>query len=315
MATAKTIFNHACILLFAAGIIGMLIPARDTSPHELRWMAEISIAGHMMVFFLGAYLVYTYVPGFSARSLPGQILLLAAAALAASILIEGLQSLIPGRYASMDDGLANIAGAMAFVSVKNRRNIVKPFLLHIATAALAAMLLWPFFRAAADDLIACTQFPLLADFETPFEASRFIRGTGRFSVSDEHAFSGGRSLRATFGTQPYSGIALEYMPRNWRGYDHLHFAVYNPQKMPITLHLRIHDIPHAKSGRMIYADRFNRTYSLAPGEWNVIVIPLSAIKNAPQTRRMNMGKITNMGFFVAHEPSPVTLFIDDIRLK
>ena len=314
MTKYKAVFNQACLLLFAAGIIGMLLPSRATGPHELRWMAEISIAGHMLVFFLGAYLVYAYVPGFSDRGLPGQILLLLTTALLASILIEGLQSAIPGRYASIEDGMANITGAMAFVSIKNRR-LAWPTLLHITTAVLVAVLLWPFFKAAADDLIAYRQFPLLAGFETPFEATRFIRGTGRFSVTDDYAYSGSRSLRATFGTQPYSGIALEHMPRNWRGYAQLIFAVYNPQPIPITLHLRIHDTPHAKSGRMIYADRFNRTFSLSPEEWNTIVIPLSQVKNAPQTRRMNMGKIASMGFFVAHEPSPVTLYIDDIRLK
>lgn len=204
---------------------------------------------------------------------------------------------------------------MIFLSIKNLNHVKRLILLHTAVATIIIVLLWPFFRAVFDEITAYWQFPLLAGFETPFEANRFIRGTGRFSVSDEYAYTDSKSLRVRFGTQTYSGIAMEYMPKNWRGYSHLQFAVYNPQEREVTLHTRIHDAHHGKSGRMIYADRFNRSFSIPPGTWTPITISLESIKNAPRNREMDMAQITNIGFFVAREPEPLTLYIDDIRLS
>ncbi len=292
----------------------MLLPSRDTGPHEVRSMAEIAIMAHMMVFFLGGYLFYTFKPDLAAHPFHLQFLLLFLAAFTAGIFVEGLQSMIPGRTASLRDIGANITGAMIFLSLKNWNNITRYIPFHVSVIAITAIFLWPFFRSVTDEVIAHSQFPLLAGFETPFEDTRFIRGTGRFSISNTHAFYGGNSLQVKMGTQAYSGFALEYMPRNWRGYSYLQFAVYNPQEDDVTIHTRIHDTWHANSGRMIYADRFNRIFHIPPQEWTVIKIPLEEIKNAPRSRKMDMAKITNMGFYVAREPDPLTLYIDDIRL-
>lgn len=309
------ILNLICTLLFIAGIIGMFLPGQESGPQKLRSMSEISIAAHMLVFFLGGYLVFAFIPSFSARPLTGQILLLLSGALIAGIVLEGIQSIIPGRTASLRDIIANATGTMIFLSMRHLRNRQGHLLLYLPTITLAAFLLWPLYKAIADEYTAKMQFPLLAGFETPFEASRFIRGTGRFGVTDEYAFSGKNSLRVDMGTQTYSGIALEYMPRNWQGYSHLQIAVYNPQKEQVTLYIRIHDTHHATSGRMIYADRFNRIFSILPQQWTILEIPLKRVENAPRTRKMDMEEITNVGFFVAKEPEPLTLYIDDIRLK
>lgn len=311
----KPAINLCCLLLFAFGIINMLMPARQTGPHEFRWMAEISVAGHMLVFFLGAYLIYAYIPRFSAKPFYFQVLSVITAAIIIGSAIEGLQAAIPGRSPSFTDISANTAGAMAFLSAKSIPRMRTYFLLPLVTIILTIFLLTPFFKSLADEMIAYKQFPLLAGFETPFEAHRFIRGTGRFGISDEHAYSGSRSLRVLFGTQIYSGIALEYMPGNWQGYSDLKLAVYNPAERQVTLHLRIHDKDHAKAKRMIYADRFNRTFSLVPKHWNEISIPLTHIENAPKNRKLNMKEIDSIGFFVAREPEAVTLYIDDIRLE
>lgn len=307
--------KQIALILFAAGVIGMLLPGRESGAPQIRSIQEIFIAGHMLVFFLGAYLLYAFHPGLEARSFHIQLLVLLALALLAGIIIEGLQLFIPGRTGSARDAAANIMGALFFLSLKNLRASTRFILFHLAVAVITGILLWPFARTVSDEIAAYRQFPLLAGFETPFESTRFIRGTGRFNISEEYAYTGKKSLRVTFGTQAYSGIAMEHMPGNWQGFSHLHFAVYNPQEKEVTLHTRIHDVLHAKSERMIYADRFNRTFFLPPVTWTVIQIPLEKIKNAPRTREMDMDKISSIGFFVARETVSVTLYIDDIRLK
>lgn len=292
----------------------MLLPSQGSGAPQPRSIQELSIFGHMGVFFLGAYLFYSFSPAFSLRPFPMQVLVILFTAFMVGIFIEGLQYMIPGRFASLTDILANMAGVMIFLSLKKISSIKRHILLHTTAVSFAIVLLWPFFRAVSDEITAYRQFPLLAGFETPFEDTRFIRGTGRFSISDEYAHTGSKSLKVKFGTQTYSGIAMEHMPRDWQGYSHLQFAVYNPQGKTVTLHTRIHDAHHGKSGPMIYADRFNRTFTLAPETWTTITISLQSVKKAPRNREMDMGQITNIGFFVAREPEPVMLYIDDIRL-
>nr|WP_232364805.1 CIA30 family protein [Desulfosalsimonas propionicica] len=83
----------------------------------------------------------------------------------------------------------------------------------------------------------------------------------------------------------------------------------------VKLHLRIEDRKHAQSENQQYTDRYNSSFDLPPGKWKTIKIPLEEIENAPKTRKMNMEQISSIMFFVARQPEPLTLYIDDIRLQ
>ena len=91
------------------------------------------------------------------------------------------------------------------------------------------------------------------------------------------------------------------------------FAVFNPERNIVNLHLRIHDLLHER-GPMEYSDRYNTTFRLLPG-WNPLAVPLEDVYNAPKDRKMDMGKIKGVGFFVAHEPKPITLYLDTLKLE
>jgi hypothetical protein len=307
--------RQIALMLFIFGIFGLLLPDRESGPPMMRSMQAFSITGHMMIFFLGAYLIYAFRPGFSARLLYSQFLLILGAALLVSIITEGLQLIIPGRTGSLRDVVTNVTGAMIFLVIKNQNHVKRVVLLNASVTSITIILFWPFFRAVSDEIIAYRQFPLLAGFETPFEATRFTGDPGSLSVSDEYAYTGRKSLRVKFGTQVYSGMAMEYMPGDWRGFSYLQFAVYNPHKKEVALHSRIHDTHHADSGRMLHTDRFNHTFIIQPETWTVVPISLNNVKNSPRNREMVMEQVVNIGFFVAQETEPLTLYIDDIRLK
>ena len=310
----KKILETAALLLFATGIIGMLIP-HGIGDQELRSMRHLPITGHILVFFLGAYLFYTFRPGLSARPMHIQILRLLFATLLAGIILESFQAVIPGRTASARDLLANITGAMIYLSVRNLKSFSMHLPFHVSVAVITGLLLWPLLRSVIDERIAANQFPLLAGFETPFEHTRFAGNHGRFSVSNEFGFYGDRSLKLSLGTETFSGLSLDYMPGDWQGYSLLHLAVYNPQPTPVILTVRIHDAVHETDGMWQYTDRYNQRFSLSPEKWTTIQIPLEDVKHAPETRKMNMDQIRNVGFFVTQAPNPLTLYLDDIRLK
>ena len=313
MAVFEKITWYCALLLFIALVIAMFMPSHGNGEPPSRSSQEFSITGHMLVFFLAAYLFYAFKPEFAERPFRTQVLFVLAAALLAGCMIEGIQYFIPGRFASLKDIADNMAGAMVFLSFKNLRPLRKHLFFHVSIAAVTLLLLWPLARAYLDEQTAERQFPLLAGFETPFEHTRFVEAGGQFDVSDEYAFEGERSLKLKLGTNTFSGLSLDYMPGNWEGYAYLHVAVYNPQLEPVEFNIRVHDIHHPEH-RRAYLDRYNQKFALPPEQWNNIVISVDDIKNAPSTRKMNMNKIDGIGFFVGNKAFQITLFIDNIKL-
>src|SRR5690606_22107629 len=78
----------------------------------------------------------------------------------------------------------------------------------------------------------------------------------------QHATEGHYALKLVFGTDRYSGVALDWFLGDWRGYEYLVFDVFNPDSEPLPVMIRIHDRQH-DLGDMAYADRFNRRLTLA----------------------------------------------------
>lgn len=312
----KKIIRFACLAVFTAGFIGMFLPTQESSGQTgSRLMTEIWITGHILIFFLGAYLFYSFNPRFKNRLAGSQILFVLLAALAASLAIEAIQTFIPGRYPSIRDMAANIAGVLLYLSFIHRRISAKLLPLHASAIALTALLLYPVFVSAADRVIADARFPVLADFETPLEKTRFRGNRSLLKITDKHAFQGNHSLQMDFTTQIYSTHSLSYIPGNWKEYSHLKAAVYNPGQKQVKLHIRIEDTQHTQAENQQYTDRYNSSFILPPGKWQKISIPLNEIKNAPKNRKMDMEQISSIMFFVARQPEPLTLYIDDIRLE
>jgi hypothetical protein len=143
---------------------------------------------------------------------------------------EWLQSLTGGD-ASLEDILRDIAGGLLTLSwfipsVK----ILPRGARHTARVLSASFLLvacLPLTAALSDEAIARSRFPVLSDFETPFERSRW-EGSARFSVDSSVARHEEASLRVDMYPSLYSGVALVYFPRNWKGYRFLVFDVLNP---------------------------------------------------------------------------------------
>jgi len=232
-------------------------------------------------------------------------------------LIEFLQVFRSNRLPDIFDVLRNQLGCMlafAFYVQPRKFEQSRIFSSFFQVIALILLLcaLTPFTRAVIDEQVATRQFPLLADFETPFELDRW--GKEDRVVSETSLVKhGNKAMRAHFSTAKYSGTTLFYFPENWRGYNTLHLSVYNPQTAEFPLNLRINDLEHKQHGAR-YADRFNKRFPLHPG-WNDLVVNLDQVRNAPKNRKMNMEHITGFGLFVVQQPKPLDIIIDHIFLS
>ena len=160
--------------------------------------------------------------------------------------------------------------------------------------------------------VAENQFPVLSDFETPFEIDRWA-GDAEFVADRSMAFHGKSSLKVQLNTSTYSGVGLKYFLRDWQGYRVIEFSIYNPSSEPLKMICRVHDRQHTR-GPELYEDRFNRSYLLTKG-WNPIAIDLEEIARAPKNRRMNMSQIQGISIFAVQLPQPRIIHLDYIRLS
>lgn len=271
-------------------------------------------SGHLFLFFLGWHLLYILYPRLSAFNFSRQLLLLLGVTLVCVGGVEGLQSALSGKSLSVGDILGDVAGALLYLSFRYRREGARYFLLHGMALLLAGIVFWPFFCSLFDELLARRQFPLLADFETPFEKSRFEGSTGSGARSDERAFHGRHSLRLSLLPGPWSGMTLKYFPADWQGYSCLHFSLYNPGSQPVSLEVWIRDVVHEQGDRP-YNDLFSRIIDLPAGCWTEVRISLAEVRTGPKSREMELDQISGLGFFVEKEKNPLTLYLDTIRLE
>lgn len=221
-----------------------------------------------------------------------------------------------GRSPDIFDIVRNQLGAlMGFVFFCSVRRRLSPLVLRTIQAGTILLLLcflWPLARAMIDERLAATRFPVLSDFETPFEARRWqdIDQLQRVGSPVRH---GKRSLRVQLSTNKYSGTALFYFPHDWSGYQWLNFSVYNPEKGELPLHGRIHDRWHRQHNQ-VFKDRFHRKFILHSG-WNDLRISLDAVRTAPVGREMDMHKIEGFGIFVIRQARPLVIYIDNVHLS
>ncbi|WP_240339493.1 succinyl-CoA synthetase subunit beta [Marinobacter sp. BW6] len=153
------------------------------------------------------------------------------------------------------------------------------------------------------------QLPLLYDFShqnpEPF-------WTGSPAVSANHSVNHPHSLKIDLGTGTYSGVSLNNLPADWRGFERLTITLFNPSAEPLALTLRINDVAHDRSDHA-YNDRYNTRLALGPG-FNTFTRNLADIENAPNGRFMDMSQIRRMGLFAVRLPEPRTVYLSDLRL-
>ncbi len=226
--------------------------------------------------------------------------------------IEFLQTLSPGRESSLQDILLGVGGAVLVLlwHASGRVNTVRKIILRGCGAGIIIICLVPLLLTLYDEYRAWRDFPVLGDFESALELSRWedqdqiIRVQGPVKC---RSFA----LKASLTTEKYSGVGIRYFPENWGTAQALTFSVYNPGGL-VVLHYRIHDWKHTGRNQE-YENRFNGRTSLASG-WNTITVPIEEIVNGPKYRKIDLAHIRGLGFFVTEQPSARELYFDDVRL-
>lgn len=269
--------------------------------------------GHILFFLLFPLLI-SYYKRFLNNYLK-QCIFIIAITLILGAIIELLQNSFQ-RIPDANDLFRDIIGAMAYLFFlsPSRKKISKRILLmtQVGTVVLIGLQIFPIILALTDEYIARRQFPELSGFETPLEIQRWS-GDADFKIDKKIKKTGKASMRVLLNTDKYSGVALQYFPKNWEGFSYFQFAIFNPSSEDISITCRIHDKKHTEQDER-YEDRFNRSFSIPKG-WNKITISLKDIKHAPKNRLMVMHEIRNVGLFSSSLPYQRIINIDDVKLS
>jgi VanZ family protein len=270
--------------------------------------------GHIVAFATWSLLLVEH-PRLKGKAWAGQLIRMLVFTLAVGGGVEAVQGLF-GRYPGWADLGRDFIGsllAMSFLTParrdlpRGRRRIVQAAVLGLLLVALM-----PLARALADEWDAWRAFPVLADFEAPFELDRWS-GDAALSIDHHIVANGRRALRIDLNTDQYSGVALHYGLGDWRGWDWITFSIFNPDAEPIRLVCKINDHLHDVSGYR-YSDRFNRSIDVGSG-WQRVRIALDDVRQSPRKREMDLGRITEFNLFAVSLPHPRTIYLDRLTLE
>ena len=297
-------------------IIGsVLLFAGGPSYYSPRSFKNIWDLGHILFFSILSYLILLSWPKNEKMTVFRQAFSVLFIVLFLGTLVEFAQA---GSRRSPDilDVVRNVIGCLVTLSffMPSKKTFPRFFLrpLQTITIVLVIAALFPAVKSITDEIVALRQFPVLSDFETPFEIDRW-RGDSKFTIDHTFAFHGTSSLKVALNTSLYSGVSLKYFPRNWLYYKYLLLSIFNPDDEPIKVTCRINDMRHTL-GIQHYDDRFNQSYSLVKG-WNLITVPLEQVVNAPKNRKMELDKVQALGIFATGLSQPKVLYIDYVHLN
>jgi hypothetical protein len=320
----KKIYALLFLLLGVATVFVILATVQLPS-HTYLWR-EVHNTGHtplfgaLAIFVLGIFRIQFDRPGKSRLRL---YFWAAAIAIGMGGVMEIAQVRGPGD-ADVFDLLRDIAGIISFTLIfavfdrklelwrrksgSKLRAAIIVFAISLLLSAILPVGLWAAAYAERE-----SRFPTLLDFDSTL-AMKFAR-TQDARLELQNAPQGwssasGRIGKVTFLPGQYPGVAISEVFPDWRNYRALKFDVYSELAGPVKLCLRVDDIYHDNS----FEDRYNTVMAVNPGN-NAFEISLEDIRRAPQTRRMNMGGVRSIVFFVNNRESQFSMYFDNFRLE
>ncbi len=289
-----------------------LIPASD---HTDRLLGEITNLGHIAAFLIIWTFVFNLFPRFRQMSVLQVFVVVIVTTLVVGELIEIVQGWI-GRDDEWQDVWDSGVGALlaiAFCSTQVRGLARRARGIWRAVALITLVIVpWSIWSSLADEMVLRWQFPVLCDFSTPVELSRWNANKAGIQLQKNNK-TGGSYLAVEFRPATYSTISLIYFYPDWHSYGHIVFDLTNPDHSDLHIILRMHDDLH-KRHRYALNDRYNHMFILKPGRQQ-ISIPLKDVKNAPATRKMDLQHMEDISIFTMQARSNHQLYVNRVYLE
>ena len=232
-------------------------------------------------------------------------------------LISEVAQVATSRDASFSDFIADCLGAAGFlgVAIATLPGHELRWLRRTVAGGLGVVLLsWaltPLGLVSAAYIERNIQFPVIFTADSSF-GRRLVRAQNiRYEVVKS---ADGEEAHAeiSFLDAPWPGVALHDIWPDWRSYNTLVVDLAIDGESALALGLRVHDDAHRYSKR--FNDRFNRTYDLDPGR-HTLRIALSEVRHAPNSREMDLGKVSELIIFGTRAEAGRSFRLYGIRLE
>ncbi|HAC33303.1 MAG TPA: hypothetical protein DCF45_02165, partial [Gammaproteobacteria bacterium] len=145
------------------------------------------------------------------------------------------------------------------------------------------------------------------DFETWGQQTRWSQG--QLVVSPRR----GQVLKVPLPATRYAGTKIDHLPRDWTDYTTLELELFNPERLPLSVILKIEDTRSIAAGYR-YDMRYNGELQLLPG-WNQFSVPLQIIRTGPETGQLDLEQIVALSLFEIDRKRPGYLLLDNLILK
>lgn len=271
--------------------------------------------GHLFLFAGLAYLALR-VQFVQKMSWYQSLAVIIAISILIGIFIEVTQSLV-GRNTEVKDLLNDTLGAViGYCFYFYQHFLNSPAHRRIMLITLAVLLVAgfsPLLRVIVDEFNMKDEFPVLSNFESSSQLTRWDLKLAKIKRSNLVVREGKYAMQVNFLPGKYPDITLQHFPRDWSGYKVLSFSVFNAQSYPLEVNLKIYDKDHILNG-YAFEDRFNKELELKAG-WNDFKFDLEEILNSPENRRMDVHNIKSLSIFLDHARMPVVLFLDGLMLQ
>ncbi len=301
--------SHKLFFFLFLAALSCLFFIGGPGAHSCRSYKAAWNLGHIIYFALLPLLLFS-IPWKIQLKQKTKALIVILLALLLGICIELIQNGL-NRTPDVGDLYRNLLGAAVaiifFLPNGEFTSKVSLFTSKIIVMILLMLQLLPIGQTLLDEYRARADFPVLSDFQSPLQMSRWA-GDALTGVIETNR-PGNKALNVTLTTAQYSGVSLQYFPSNFERYSWLQFDVYNPSTDSLRLTCRIHD----KNPNNEYKDRFNRSYTIGEG-WNSIRISLEEVKKAPENRQMQLHEIQSIGIFAIQLPQSRKILIDNVKL-
>jgi hypothetical protein len=309
----------------ALAFVGLLLAAVVFAPSggDSLWIRTLHNFAHVPIFgaiALAALFALRGVPVLVARP-PVQQYALAFAVAAFFGGATELAQVPSGRDASWMDLCNDLLGAAALLALyaafdrgAGQRHAAARTIYFIAGALVLAYAASPLASTAVAYAHRANSFPAVADF-TQGVGEGFI--STRFTsidiepIPEPWASDSQRALRIDFYPGAWPGIDFTEPPPNWQGYRTLQVEVINPTSVELAFTIRIDDRQH--NGRE--ADRFVRTFEVAPATRTTFAIPVKDIELAPRGRTFDLTQVRRIIMFRSKSSSAKRMYLVGMRLE
>jgi hypothetical protein len=190
----------------------------------------------------------------------------------------------------------------------------KPWVAVCCVFVLTVLLVAPLGQTAFMYWQRWRQLPELATWGSP-AGYHFVKpGSAALRVARLPLWSSG-SNEIALEVRPlpedrWVGTTIDEPWPDWSDYSQLVIDVVNPNDVPLSLIIRVHDRAHNNE----YADRFNRRFEIAPRQRVTLSTALTDVRAAPKSRQLDLTHIAGIVIFQDAQRGASSFYICSVRL-